>query len=87
MSKMSNEEKTLRVMVAKPIIGAKILPKLLDDLHEISNKVGLDFPEFMLVFSIDFLRTCIQTGKEVGYATDIDALCEALKKECNEEEK
>lgn len=85
MSKMSNEEKTLRMMVSKPIISTKILPKLLDDLYKISNKVGLDFPEFMLAFSMDFLRTCIQTGKEAGYATNIDALCEALKKEYNGE--
>jgi len=86
MSKMSNEEKTLRMMVAKPIIGTKILPKLLDDLHEICNKVELDFPEFMLAFSIDFMRTCIMTGKETGYAVDIDAMCKALKKECYGEE-
>ena len=86
MSKMSNEEKSMRNMVAKSILSAKILPKLLDDLHEVSDKVGLDFPEFMLVFSMDFLRTCISTGMDVGYHTDIDALCEALKKMCYEEE-
>lgn len=86
MSKMSNEEKTLRMMVAKPVISTKILPKLLDGLREISNKVGLDYMEFLLAFSMDFLRTSIMTGKEVGYRTDIDALCEALKKEYNGEE-
>lgn len=77
---MSNEEKALRMMFAKPMLEDTIR-KMLDGVETVARKVNIEYPEFLLAFMMDMFCTTLKTVKTAGYGCDLDGFLMALKAE------
>ena len=81
---MSNEEKTVRYMLAKPVL-AEAKSKFDELVYEIADKIHMDFLDLMLAFTMDDFIATARAAKDMGTRIDLEGWFDTVRELYNME--
>ena len=81
---MSNEEKTVKYMLAKPVL-AEAQSKFDELVFKVANKVHMDFLDLMLAFTMDNFIATARAAKDMGTRIDLEGWFDTVREMYNME--